>query len=95
MVPPTGPKKMAKKLATKPPGNERKGVKALFKKSRKALAPKKYPEGWTDDQWHQDCLRRKLSMVERKGRRWRSRRRRRWWRTRSSTLWPRVSRPSM
>ncbi|KAK1584898.1 hypothetical protein QYE76_016624 [Lolium multiflorum] len=35
----------------------------------KAPALKKKPEGWTDDQWQQDCLRRKLSTAERKGRR--------------------------
>jgi hypothetical protein len=42
---------------------------APFAKPRKASAPKKKPKGWTDDQWHQNCLRQKLSTAERKGRR--------------------------
>ncbi|KAK1679136.1 hypothetical protein QYE76_039984 [Lolium multiflorum] len=69
MAPPTAPKKMAKKAAKKPPGNGTKGAKASFAKLRKAPAPKKKPEGWTDDQWQQDCLRRKMATAERKGRR--------------------------
>ncbi|KAK1662213.1 hypothetical protein QYE76_050372 [Lolium multiflorum] len=60
---------MAKKGAKKPPGKETKGAKAPFAKPRKASALKKKPEGWTDDQWHQDCLRRNLSTAEWKGRR--------------------------
>jgi hypothetical protein len=66
-APPTGPQKKAKKTATKPPDNETKGAKAPFAKPQKAPAPKKKPEGWTDDKWHQNCLRRKLSTTERKG----------------------------
>jgi hypothetical protein len=27
------------------------------------------PEGWTDERWDQDCMRRKLSTAERRGRR--------------------------
>jgi hypothetical protein len=68
MAPPTAPKKMAKKAAKKPPSNETKGAKASFTKPRKAPALKKKPEGWTDDQWQQDCLRRKMATAERKGR---------------------------
>nr|XP_051203983.1 uncharacterized protein LOC127317464 [Lolium perenne] len=60
---------MAKKAAKKPPGNATKGAKAPFAKPRKAPAAKKKPEGMTEDQWQQDCLRRKLSTAERKGRR--------------------------
>jgi hypothetical protein len=60
---------MAKKAAKKPSGNETKGAKTPFVKTRKASAPKKKPKGWTDDQWHQNCLRQKLSTAERKGRR--------------------------
>ena len=69
MAPPTAPKKMAKKAAKKPPGNATIGAKAPFAKPRKAPAAKKKPEGMTEDQWQQDCLRRKLSTAERKGRR--------------------------
>jgi hypothetical protein len=61
---------MAKKETKKPPGNETKGAKAPFVKSRKAPTAKKKPEGWTDNQWHQDYLRQKLSTAEQKG--WRA-----------------------
>jgi hypothetical protein len=40
-----------------------------FAKPRKASTRKKKPEGWTYDQWQQDCLRPKMSMAERRGRR--------------------------
>jgi hypothetical protein len=60
---------MAKKAAKKPPGNGTKGATAPFARPRKAPALKKKPEGWTDDQWQQDFLCRKLSTAERKGRR--------------------------
>jgi hypothetical protein len=43
------PQKVAKKAATKPPGNETKGVKAPFAKPWKAPAPKKKPKVWTDN----------------------------------------------
>ncbi|KAK1645319.1 hypothetical protein QYE76_063124 [Lolium multiflorum] len=51
-----------KKWPRKPkPGNETKEAKSPFAKPRKAPALKKKSEGWTDDQWHRDFLRRKLS----------------------------------
>jgi hypothetical protein len=44
MAPPISPQKMAKKAATKPPGNETKGLNAPFAKPRKAPAVRKKPE---------------------------------------------------
>jgi hypothetical protein len=41
MAPPISPQKMAKKAATKPPGNETKGLKVPFAKQQMALAAKK------------------------------------------------------
>jgi hypothetical protein len=61
------PQKMAREAATKPSGNETKGPNAPFVKPRKAPVARKKPEGWTNDRWNQDCLRRKLSMTERGG----------------------------
>jgi hypothetical protein len=65
------PKKRAKKSTTKPPGKEvaKKGPKAPFVMPQKAPTERVKPESWTEEHWHDDCLRCRLSMAERRERR--------------------------